>query len=88
MGFNVVGRVACHTDLNQKGAFAEYAAVDARTAAKIPRDIDCCQAASILCAGMTAYQAMIQKLNHEQKNTILIHGCRSRRRRWFCHSIG
>lgn len=72
-GFNIGDRVACHTDLNKKGAFAEYAAIDARTAAKIPDDVDFCQAASVLCAGMTAYQAIMQKLNHEQKETILIH---------------
>ncbi len=72
-GFNVGDRVACHTDLNKKGAFGEYAAVDARTAAKIPDEVDFYQAASVLSAGMRPYQAIVQKLNHEQKGTILIH---------------
>lgn len=72
-GFAVGDRVACHTDLNKRGAFAEQAVVDAVAAVKIPEDVSYDQAAAILCAGMTAYEAVIQKLNHAQKETILIH---------------
>ncbi len=71
--FCVGDRVACHTDLNKNGAFAEKAAVDAVAASKIPDAVSFDQAASILCAGMTAYQAVVQKLNYSQKETILIH---------------
>lgn len=71
--FHVGDRVACHTDLNKNGGFAEKAAVDAVAATKIPDSVSFDQAASILCAGMTAYQAVIQKLNYIQKETILIH---------------
>lgn len=79
MGANVVGfrmgdRVACHTNLNGRGAFAEYAVVEAEATAHIPRGISYNEAAAILCAGMTAYLAIIQKLNHVHKDTILIHG--------------
>lgn len=74
VGFKVGDRVACHTDLNGKGAFAEYAVVDAEATALIPRGISYNEAAAVLCAGMTAYLAIIQKLNHVQKDTILIHG--------------
>ncbi|MGM7723855.1 zinc-binding dehydrogenase [Metabacillus sp. Hm71] len=73
VGFKVGDRVACHTDLNQKGAFAEKAVIDAHAAAKIPEGVSYDQAAAVLCAGMTAYQAVIQKLNHHHKKTILIH---------------
>lgn len=72
-GFQVGDRVACHTDLNKKGAFAEYTVVDALATAKIPIAVSFDQAAAILCAGMTAYQAIVQKLNSVQKQTILIH---------------
>ena len=73
-GFEVGDRVACHTNLNQKGAFAEYTVIDAIAAAKIPAGVSYDQSAAVLCAGMTAYQAVIQKLNHTDKRTILIHG--------------
>ena len=73
-GFEVGDRVACHTDLTQKGSFAEFTVIEAVAAAKIPKGVSYDQAAAILCAGMTAYQAIIQKLNHTDKRTILIHG--------------
>ena len=71
--FAIGDRIACHTDLNKKGAFAEYSSVDARTVAKVPEGVEFIEAASVLCAGMTAYQAIFQKLNHDHKETILIH---------------
>ncbi|MGE7602967.1 alcohol dehydrogenase catalytic domain-containing protein [Peribacillus sp. NPDC097675] len=74
VGFSVGNRVACHTDLNKKGAFAEYTAVDAVATSLIPTDVTFDEAAAILCSGMTAYQAIFQKFNHAQKQTILIHG--------------
>lgn len=73
VGFKVGDRVACHTNLNEKGAFAEQAVINAASTAKIPDSISFDQAAAILCAGMTAYEAVMQKLNHAQKKTILIH---------------
>ncbi|MBM7618765.1 NADPH:quinone reductase-like Zn-dependent oxidoreductase [Bacillus tianshenii] len=72
-GFSVGDRVAIHTNLSRKGAFAEYAAVDARAAALIPEDVSYEEASGILCAGMTAYEAVVQKLNTTQKETILVH---------------
>lgn len=66
-------RVAVHTSLARKGAFAEYAAMDARAVALVPEGVSFEEAASILCAGMTAYEAVLQKLNTTQKKNILIH---------------
>lgn len=74
VGFSVGDRVACHTDLNMKGSFAEYTVVDAVATAKIPKDVSFDHAAAILCSGMTAYETIFQKFNHNQKQTILIHG--------------
>jgi len=71
--FNVGDAVACHTDLRENGGFAELAAVTADGAAKVPENVSYDQAAAILCAGMTAYQAVLQKLNPNQKQSILIH---------------
>ncbi|MGM9925865.1 MAG: zinc-binding dehydrogenase [Bacillus sp. (in: firmicutes)] len=72
-GFRIGDRIACHTDLNRNGAFAEYAAVKALAAAKIPASVSYDKAAAVLCAGLTAYQAIVQKLNDVDKDTILIH---------------
>ncbi|WP_394679262.1 zinc-binding dehydrogenase [uncultured Exiguobacterium sp.] len=66
-------RVAIHTNLQRDGAFAEYALVDTRALALIPEDVSFAEAAAILCAGMTAYEAIIQKMNTTGKETILIH---------------
>ena len=73
-GFEVGDRVACHTDLKRKGSFAEFTVVEAIAAAKIPDGVSYDQAAAVLCAGMTAYEAIRQKLNTAGKQTILIHG--------------
>jgi len=72
-GFNAGDRVAIHTNLGKKGAFAELAVVDARAAGRIPDEVTYEDAAAILCAGMTAYEAVVQKLNSTHKKNILIH---------------
>ena len=59
--------------MRNRGAFAEKTIINANAAAKIPDGVSYDQAAAILCAGMTAYETIIQKLNHVQKETILIH---------------
>ncbi|TCI70440.1 zinc-binding alcohol dehydrogenase [Exiguobacterium sp. SH0S7] len=66
-------RVAVHTSLANNGGFAEYAIVDARACAVVPQDVSDEAAAAILCAGMTAYEAVMQKLNTRDKETILVH---------------
>lgn len=66
-------RVAIHTNLQRDGAFAEYALVDTRALALIPEDVSFAEAVAILCAGMTAYEAIVQKMNTTGKETILIH---------------
>ncbi|WP_368915559.1 zinc-binding dehydrogenase [Exiguobacterium acetylicum] len=66
-------RVAIHTNLQRDGAFAEYVLVDTRALAPIPEDVSFAEAAAILCAGMTAYETIVQKMNTTGKETILIH---------------
>jgi len=43
---------------NVDGAFAEYVAVDARYAVRLPETIDPIEAAPLMCAGVTAYGAV------------------------------
>lgn len=72
LGFQVGDRVACLVDLDRIGSFSEQVVVDAAAAVKIPDEVSCDQAAAILCAGMTAYEAVMQKMNTSRKRTILI----------------
>lgn len=48
------------TGFGSNGTHAEYAAVDASCLTKIPRQLDSAQAATMLCAGVTAYKAVKQ----------------------------
>ena len=72
-GFQLGDRVAALTSFGDNGAFAEYAVIDARAAALIPKELSYEQAAALMCAGMTAYEAIVQRLNTDGKETILIH---------------
>jgi len=72
--FAIGDRVVCHMDLNEKGAFAEFTSVDSFSTTKIPEGVSYEEAVAVLCSGMTAYNALYQKFNINQKKTILIHG--------------
>jgi NADPH:quinone reductase-like Zn-dependent oxidoreductase len=67
-------RVFYHGDFTKKGGFAEYAVTTAHTTARIPDGLSFEDAAALPCAGMTAYQALVRKMNLQQGETILIHG--------------
>ncbi|WNB92822.1 zinc-binding dehydrogenase [Bacillus sp. NEB1478] len=67
-------RVFYHGDFTKNGGFAEYAVTTAHTTAKIPEKLSYEEAAALPCAGMTAYQALIRKMNLQKDEMILIHG--------------
>jgi NADPH:quinone reductase len=67
-------RVFYHGNLTKKGGFAEFAVTTAHTVARIPDELSFEDAAALPCAGMTAYQALIRKMNLQSGETILIHG--------------
>lgn len=73
-GFQKGDRVFYHGDLTKKGGFAEFAVTTAHTVARIPDELSFEEAAALPCAGMTAYQALIRKMNIQKGETILIHG--------------
>ncbi|WP_226535775.1 zinc-binding dehydrogenase [Fictibacillus halophilus] len=73
-GFQKGDRVFYHGNLTKKGGFAEFAVTTAHTVAKIPDELSFEEAAALPCAGMTAYQALIRKMNLQTGETILIHG--------------
>ncbi|WP_424765630.1 zinc-binding dehydrogenase [Paenibacillus sp. sgz302251] len=66
--------VVYHGDFTKPGAFAEYAVTTAHTAAVIPHGISFAAAAAFPCAGLTAYQALVRKMNIQAGQTIFIHG--------------
>ncbi|NIK76743.1 NADPH:quinone reductase-like Zn-dependent oxidoreductase [Paenibacillus castaneae] len=67
-------RVVFHGDLAKQGVFAQYAVTTAHTAAEIPVSLSFTDAAAFPCAGLTAYQALIRKMNLKAGQTIFIHG--------------
>lgn len=66
-------RVAYHGSFIKPGTFAEYTIANARTAGRIPSGVSYEQAAAFPCAGLTAYQALTEKLNVKAGRSILIH---------------
>lgn len=90
MGLDVVGRVdrvgagvgsvrpgqriAYHGDLRHHGGLAEYAVTDAATLAVVPEGISAVDAAALPCAGMTAYQAVVRRLDVGADDTVLVTG--------------
>lgn len=71
--FKIGERVFFHNDLTKNGTFAEIAKVKSNVVTRIPDSVSYEAAASILCSGLTAYQAMYRKLSLIGKRTVLIH---------------
>lgn len=66
-------RVCGHANLAKDGTFAEYTCLPAAALAKIPTTLSFETAAASLCAGLTAYQALLRKANLNAVHTVLIH---------------
>lgn len=71
--WKVGDRVSGHGDLTKNGCFAEYVSAPTYELAKIPDDITYETAASILCGGLTAYEAIERKANFSNVKTVLVH---------------
>lgn len=65
-------RVIAVTNLYRWGGFAEYVIVDARVLSRIPDSLSFERAAAIPCAGLTAWQAVHQKLHLRAGQTVLV----------------
>ncbi|SDJ77639.1 zinc-binding dehydrogenase [Salimicrobium halophilum] len=72
-GWQKGDRVVYHGNLQNDGAYAEYAVTTAHTISRIPDGISFEEAAALPTAGYTAYQAIHRKLPLDQIDTILIH---------------
>lgn len=71
-GWRVGDRAMALTNLRRWGGFAEQVVVDARVLSRLPRGLSFEQAATLPCAGLTAWQAIHQKLRLRQGQTLLI----------------
>ncbi|SDP20753.1 NADPH:quinone reductase [Paenibacillus sp. yr247] len=66
-------RVVYHGDAKKHGGYAEYAVTTAHTVSAIPEPISFVNAAAFPCAGLTAYQTLVRKMNIRQGQTVFIH---------------
>lgn len=69
VGDEVYGRV----DKNRIGTFAEYVAINEKSLAKKPSNLDFVQAASLPLVALTAYQALFERMNLKQGDKLFIH---------------
>lgn len=67
-------RVFYHGDLTKQGGFAEYAITTAHTTAQIPDNVTYAEAAAIPCAGLTAYEAVVRRLDVQPEHTVWMQG--------------
>jgi len=67
-------RVFGMVNIFKTGAFAEYVCMDGGIVSRIPENVSYHEAASIPCAGLTAWQATNEKINLKPNQTIFITG--------------
>lgn len=72
--FSVGDIVALHGNLTYGGALAEYCVQPEHVLFKIPSDFNLALAAALPCAGLTAYQALVRKMNIKAGRSIFIQG--------------
>lgn len=67
-------RVVWHQDLRRPGGLAEYVTAPAAVMAIVPPEVSMTVAASLPCAGMTAYQAVVRRLRTVKGQSALVQG--------------
>src|SRR4051812_47069188 len=73
-GLSVGQRVFGLTDWHRDGTLAEYAAVEARNLAPLPRDVDFAVGASLPISGLTAWQGLFDHGRLRSGQSVLAHG--------------
>jgi NADPH:quinone reductase len=74
VGFTEDDRVVWHGNLARHGVFAEYAVAPWHVLSRIPSGVDFVAAASVPCAGYTAWQALMGKARIAPCEHVLIQG--------------
>ncbi|WP_394617277.1 zinc-binding dehydrogenase [Lentzea sp. JNUCC 0626] len=67
-------RVAHLGDIRVRGGFAEYTLADASVLATVPDGLEPAAAATVPAAGMTAYQAVVERLRVGRGDTVFVTG--------------
>src|ERR1700741_1020421 len=73
-GLSVGQRVFGLTDWTRDGTLAEYVAVEARTLAPLPGDVDFTVGASVVIPGLTAWQGLFEHGRIQAGQSVLVHG--------------
>src|SRR3954447_8513294 len=73
-GLSVGQRVSGLADWPRAGTLAEYAAVEARTLAPLPGDVDFTVGASLPISGLAAWQGLFQHGRLQSGQSVLVHG--------------
>lgn len=73
-GLSVGQRVFGLTDWTRDGTLAEYVAVEARTLAPLPGDVDFTTGASLVMPGLTAWQGLFEHGRLQAGQSVLVHG--------------
>jgi NADPH:quinone reductase-like Zn-dependent oxidoreductase len=71
--FKAGDEVMSRTDMQRSGTYAEYVAVDEGIVARKPRNLSFEEAASIPLAGLTAWQALVDRAAVKAGDRVLIH---------------
>lgn len=71
---DVGDRVAYVGDIRARGGFADYTIANAMAVAKVPASVSAVAAAALPSAGLTAYQAVVRRLDVAQGDCVLITG--------------
>jgi NADPH:quinone reductase-like Zn-dependent oxidoreductase len=73
-GLSVGQRVFGMTDSYRGGGLAEYVAIEARSLAPLPGDVDFTAAASLPMPGLTAWQGLFEHGRLQAGQSVLVHG--------------
>lgn len=73
-GWEKSDAVCYHSNYTKPGGFADFTITTTNTLVPIPKGLTAIEAAALPCAGITAYQALIEKLNIQSGQTILVQG--------------
>ncbi|OCT51770.1 Alcohol dehydrogenase [Cladophialophora carrionii] len=74
VGYSVFCPFSESNGLSKDGGFREYAVVDARQVAPLPEGMSAVEAAPLMCAGITIYQAL-KRCNLQPGQSVAILGC-------------
>ncbi len=73
-GFSTGDRVCCAAPPNRAGAYAQRLLIDARLVGRIPDAMGFAAAAALPCAGLTAWEALFERLRVTREGSLLVLG--------------